>query len=89
MYVQVVFSESPVERCDHRIVRRLAASTKAQSHAVGVGPQVHRGAYERGPVVAGDPLREAPLEPQALKGGRDILAAQAVAHVNRPAFAAE
>jgi hypothetical protein len=89
MCVHAVFSASPLERFDHCVVRRPASSTEVQQHAVGVDPQVHRGAHHLGPVVAGDPLGETPLKPQALKGGRDILVAQAVAGVNRQAFTGE
>src|SRR5687768_10024143 len=89
MYVQAFFAESTVERFDGGIVSRLAATTEVENHAVGVGPEIHRGADELGAVVAVDALRQSTLETQPLERRDDIATTETLAGIDRQALPRE
>ena len=87
--VQTVLAKSPIERFDHGIVRRFAASAEVEDDAVGIRPQVHRRADELGAIVAVDALRQPSLKSQPLERRRDIVATHALTSVDRQALARE
>jgi len=62
VHVQILFPEAPVERFDGGVVGRFAAPTEVQDDAVGIRPEVHRGADELGSVVAINTLRQSALK---------------------------
>jgi hypothetical protein len=50
MYVQTLVAEPAVKRFDRGVVGRLASTTEVEDDAVGVRPQIHRGADESVPL---------------------------------------
>ena len=62
--VQALLARAPVERFNHRVVRRLAAAAEVEDDAVGVGPETHGGTEEIGTVVAVDVLVALPASAQ-------------------------
>jgi hypothetical protein len=73
MDVQALLSKPAIEGFDRGVVRRLAAAAEVEDDAVGVRPEVHRGADELGAVVAVDPLWQSALESHALERGGDLV----------------
>ena len=80
VHVQAFIAEPPVEGLDGGIVRRLSASAEVEDHVVRIRPEIHRGTDELGSIVALDPLRQSPIEPEALEGRDDILTGEPAAH---------
>ncbi len=89
MHVQTLLAKPPVERFDRGIVGWFAPTTEIENHAVGIGPEIHRGTDELGAVVAVDALRQAALDAQALERRHDVATTEALADVDRQAFARE
>ena len=57
VHVQTLFAEASIERFDSGVVGRLASTTEVEDDAVGVRPQIHRGADELRAVVDADRCR--------------------------------
>lgn len=66
------------------LLRRL----KSRSTPLSVRPEIHRGADARSRCAV-DPLRQPALESQPLECGGDIPAVEALADIDRQAFAGE
>src|SRR3954452_4508022 len=88
--VNTTIAKQPsIERLDRRIVRGFAPTAEVENDPVGVRPQFDRRTDELGAIVAVDPLRQAPLEPEPLERRHDVTNGETVPGVDRQALARE
>ena len=89
MRVQTLLAESTVKGFDYGVAYGLAAPTKVETDAIGVGPVIRQAADKFRPVIAINGLRHTALVLQSFQHLYDVLGFEAASDLHRQAFSCE